>query len=47
MAQITISINLKDLKKQLEFLRKSLDYRKVKFCKKKLDEILKKYFKKS
>ena len=37
-------INFVDLKKELEFLRKSLDYKNVKLCKKLLDEVLKEYF---
>jgi len=39
-----IQINVIDLKNELKFLRKSLDYRNVKSCKKQLDEILKEFF---
>ena len=37
-------INFVDLKKELKILRKSLDYRNVRSCKKRLDVIIKEYF---
>lgn len=44
MAENVIPINFIDLKNELKFLRKTLDYRNIKLCKKQLDGILKEYF---
>ena len=35
---------LRDLEIELKILRKTLDYRNVKLCKKQLDKVFKKYF---
>lgn len=35
---------LRDLEIELKILRKTLDYRNVKLCKKQLDKVLKEYF---
>ena len=37
-------INFVDLKKELKILRKTLDYKNIKLCKKQLDKVLNEYF---
>lgn len=44
MAKKLILVDIIELKNKLKNLRKALDYRNIKFCKKQLDEVLKEFF---